>query len=114
MKNITKRIISMILTVCLLFLATVPVFAADEDEEYLSDLRLIYADDYDEAEEILEDCELEGYEIFDANLNENTGKTGVYLAYKITTDIEDAITDICIIAMSVIASSISVVILYAR
>ena len=99
MKKITKRIISIILTLCLTFLATVPVLAADEDEEYLSDLRLIYADDYDEAEEILEDSELEGYEIFDANLNENTGKTGVYLAYKTTTDIEDAITDIAIMQM---------------
>ena len=99
MKKMTKRIISIILTLCLTFLATVPVFAADEDEEYLCDLRLIYADDYDEAEEILEDCELEGYEIFDANLNENTGRTGVYLAYKTTTDIEDAITDIAIMQM---------------
>ena len=99
MKKMTKRIISIILTLCLTFLATVPVFAADEDEEYLSDLRLIYADDYDEAAEILEDCELEGYHIFDANLNEDTGKTGVYLAYKITTDIEDAITDIAIMQM---------------
>ena len=66
----------MVLTVCLLFLATVPVFAADEDEEYLADLRLIYADDYDEAEEILSDSDFEDYKIFDANLNENTGKKG--------------------------------------
>ena len=100
MKKMTKRIISMMLTVCLLFLASVPVFAADEDEEYLSDLRLIYADDYDEAEEILEESELEGYVIFDANLNENTGKTGVYLAFKTTTDIEAAITDIAIMQMN--------------
>ena len=100
MKKMTKRIISMMLTVCLLFLASVPVFAADEEEEYLSDLRLIYADDYDEAEEILEESELEGYVIFDANLNENTGKTGVYLAFKTTTDIEDAITDIAIMQMN--------------
>ena len=99
MKKMTKRIISIILTLCLTFLATVPVLAADEDEEYLSDLRLIYADDYDEAAEILADSELEGYEIFDANLNEGTGKGGVYLAYLTTTDIEDAITDIAIMQM---------------
>ena len=80
MKNITKRIISMILTVTLLFCATVPVFADDyEDEEYLSDLRIVYADDYDEATEILEDSGLEGYKLLDANLNENTGKKGVFL-----------------------------------
>ena len=99
MKKMTKRIISIILTLCLTFLATVPVLAADEEEEYLADLRLIYADDYDEAAEILEDSNLEGYKIFDANLNENTGKSGVYLAYLTTTDIEDAITDISVMQM---------------
>ena len=99
MKNITKRIVSMMLTVCLLFLASVPVFAA-EDEEYLSDLRLIYAEDYEEAEGILTDSELEGYKLFNANLNEGTGKTGVWLAYKTTTDIEDAITDISVMQMN--------------
>ena len=101
MKNITKRIISMILTVTLLFCATVPVFADDyEDEEYLSDLRIVYADDYDEATEILEDSGLEGYKLLDANLNENTGKKGVFLVYKTTTDVEDAITDIAIMQMN--------------
>ena len=99
MNKTFKRIISMILTVCMLFLATVPVFAADE-EEYLSDLRLIYAADFNEATEILEDSDLEGYKLFNANLNENTDKTGVYLAYKTTTDIEDAITDIAIMQMN--------------
>ena len=99
MNNITRRIISMLLTVCLLFLATVPTFAA-EDEEYLSDLRLIYADSFEEAGEILASSELEGYKLFDANLNANTGKTGVWLAYKTTTDIEDAITDIAVMQMN--------------
>ena len=99
MNNISKRIVSMLLTVCLLFLATVPVFAA-EDEEYLSDLRLIYADSFEEAGEILASSDLEGYKLFDANLNANTGKTGVWLAYKTTTDIEDAITDISVMQMN--------------
>ena len=89
------------LTFCLLFLATVPVFAADEsDEVYLSDLRIIYAEGVEEAVEILEDSELEGYKLFDANLNENTGKTGVYLAFLTTTDVDDAITDIAIMQMN--------------
>ena len=99
MKNITKRIISMLLTVCLLFLATVPVFAV-EDEEYLADLRIIYADDYTEATEILAASGLEGYKLLNANLNANTGKTGTWLAYKTTTDIEDAITDISVMQMN--------------
>ena len=91
----------MILTVTLLFCATVPVFADDfEDEEYLSDLRIIYADDYSHAYDILDDAGLEGYEVLDANLNENTDKNPVFLAYKTTTDVEDAITDIAIMQMN--------------
>jgi hypothetical protein len=74
------------------------VYAA-RDEEYLADLRLIYADDYDEAKDILADSDLEGYKLLDANLNKNTGKTGVFLAYLTTTDIEDAITDIAVMQM---------------
>ena len=100
MNKTIKRIISLLLTVCLSFLATAPVFAADEDEEYLSDLRLIYADSFDEATEIIADSNLEGYKIFNANLNANTGKKGVYLAYLTTTDIEDAITDISVMQMN--------------
>ena len=49
MTNITKRIISTLLTLCMLFLAAVPAFAARWDEEYLSDLRLVYAYDYVDA-----------------------------------------------------------------
>ncbi len=89
----------MLLTICMLFLATVPTFAA-EDEEYLSDLRLIYADDYTEATEILAASGLEGYKLLNANLNADTGKTGTWLAYKTTTDIEDAITDISVMQMN--------------
>ena len=101
MKKMTKSIISMLLSITLLFLATVPVFAAGEvEEEYLSDLRIIYAESFEEAVEILGDSDLEGYGLLDANLNANTGKIGVYLAYQTTTDIEDAITDIAIMQMT--------------
>ena len=101
MKTMFKRIISIVLAITLLFGSTVAVFAAEnEDEEYLCDLRIVYADDYEEAEEILTDSGLEGYTLLDANLNENTGKRGVWLAYKTTTDIEDAITDIAIMQMN--------------
>ena len=101
MKTMIKRIISMVLMLTLLFCATVPVFAAEKsDEEYLSDLRIVYADDFNEALEILAECDLEGYKLLNANLNENTGKKGVWLAYQTTTDIEDAITDISIMQMN--------------
>ena len=100
MKTMFKRILSITLALTLLFCSTVTVFAAEnEDEEYLSDLRIVYADDFDEATEILADSDLEDYKLFNANLNEHTGKKGVWLAFKTTTDIEDAITDIAIMQM---------------
>ena len=99
MKKMFKKILSLILVITTLFLATVPVYAT-KDEEYLSDLRIIYADDYEEAKATLAETVLEGYKLLNANLNENTGKTGVWLAYKTTTDIEDAITDISVMQMN--------------
>jgi hypothetical protein len=53
MKNSFKRILSIILAVSMLLCTTVPTFAAD-GELYLADLRIIYADDYEEAKEILQ------------------------------------------------------------
>ena len=98
MKKTFKRLLSTVLVLALFVCGVIPVTAV-EDEEYLSDLKIIYADDYSEAEEILEDSELEDYILLDANLNDNTGKKGVFLAYKVTTDIEDAITDLAIMQM---------------
>ena len=96
-----KYVISMILVLALIFSASVTALAAGkDDEEYLSDLRIIYAADYNEAAEILADTELEGYKLLNANLNDKTGKIGVWLAYKTTTDIEDAITDMAIMQMN--------------
>ena len=101
MRKMFRKILSMMLVLTTLFCATVTVFAAGADEEeYLSDLRIIYADNYNEALEILEESGLEGYKIFNSNLNENTKKIGVWLAYKSTTDIEDAITDIAVMQMN--------------
>ena len=82
-----------------LFVCGVLPVTAEEEELYLSDLRLIYAEDYSEALDILEDSEFADYELLDENLNEDTGEIGVFLAYKVTTDIEDAITDIAVMQM---------------
>ena len=101
MKKMTKRIISIILTLCLTFLATVPVFAARVYEvEYISELRIVYASDYSDAKGELIALGLNDYKVFNANLNEDTGEKGVFLAYKTTTDIEDAITDIAVMQMN--------------
>jgi hypothetical protein len=99
MKNILKGILSIILVISMLLCATVPVFAAAE-EEYICDLRIVYADDYEEAREILDESEFSDYRLLDENLNEGTGEDGAWLAYKVTTDIEDAITDMAVMPMN--------------
>ena len=98
MKHIFKHIITVVLVLSMLTCAVLPAYAAKE-EEYLCDLRIIYANDYNEAKQILSETDFADYQILDTNLNENTGKIGVWLAYKTTTDIEDAITDIAIMQM---------------
>ena len=99
MKNILKGMLSVVLVIAMLLCSVVPVFAAAE-EEYICELRLVYADDYEEAREILDDSDFSDYELFDENLNEGTGEDGVWLAYKVTTDIEDAITDMAVMTMN--------------
>ena len=99
MKKIYKRIVSLVLVAVMLVCSNLPVFAAEVEEEYLSDLRLIYADNYDEAKEALVGSDFEDYKVFNANLNDDTDEIGVWLAYKTTTDIDDAITDISIMQM---------------
>ena len=98
MRHIFKHILTVMLVLSMLMCAVLPAYAEGE-EEYLCDLRLIYADDYKEAKQILADTEFEDYTLLDENLNANTGKTGVWLAYQTTTDVEDAITDIAIMQM---------------
>ena len=98
MKKIFKGMIAIFLAVSMLMSSAVVIFAAKE-EVYLSDLRLIYADSYDEATQLLASSKLEGYRVFDENLNAGTGKHGVWLAYKTTTNIDDAITDVSVMQM---------------
>ena len=100
MKIAIKSIISIILTISILVCATVPAFAAGAEEEYISELRLIYADDYNEAKEILADSEFSDYKILKENLNKDSDEIGVWLAYKTTTNIEEAITDLAIMQMN--------------
>ena len=101
MKKTLKSLISVMLVLCMMVSTAITASAASYwDEEYLSDLRLIYADTYKEAKLILSETKLEGYDIYDENLNENTDEIGVWLAYKTTTDVDEAITDIAVMQMN--------------
>ena len=99
MKKAFKSIVSFVLIVSMLLCATVPALAAGAKEEYISELRLVYADDYDEAKQILADSEFRNYKLLNENLNKDSDEIGVWLAYKTTTDIEDAITDLAVMQM---------------
>ena len=95
MKRIFTSIVSVVLVIAMLFGMALPIFAVSE-EEYICELRLIYAEDYAEVKQILADSEFRDYKLLNENLNEDTDKIGVWLAYKTTTDIEDAVTDISV------------------
>ena len=98
MSKVFRRLLVFVLIVCLVLTSNISVFAA-ASEEYLSELRLVYAEDYDEAKEILKDTEFKDYVVLNENLTEDTDEIGVWLAYKTTTNIEDAITDLSIMQM---------------
>ena len=107
MKKTLKSLLSIVLVLGTLLGTSMTANAAwGVEEEYLEDLRLIYADTYEEAKAILSETKLEGYQILNNNLNESSGfvdtmigNTGVWLAYKTTTDIDNAITDIAVMQM---------------
>ena len=107
MKRTFKSLISFLLVLSMVLGMSVTAFAAsDVEEEYVSELRLVYADSYQEAQERLSETALQGYKILNHGLNGNSGvvntllgTSGVWLAYKTTTDIDEAITDIAIMQM---------------
>ena len=94
-----KKIISVLLIVTTLFaMATVSVSAASS-EEYVSEVALIYEDSVEDA---LEEIEGTGWKLFEYDLNPDADKTfddGVYLIYKTSTNVEDAITDLRVMDM---------------
>ena len=108
--KLTKRLFVLFLTVCLLLTGTV-VASAKTEELYLADIRIVYAKDYTEAQKILQNTEFKDYTLLNYNLNATATKVdlglvtigdsnGVFLAYKTTTNVDDAITDIAIMQMN--------------
>ena len=79
MKKAFRRILALVLIAALLLTSNFSAFAAIE-EVYLSDLRIIYAEDYSEAKDILSSTDFKDYKLLNENLNEGTKKIGVWLA----------------------------------
>ena len=94
-----KRIISLLLIVTILFTTFAINVSAAKNEEFVSEVALIYEDSVEDA---LEEIEGTGWKLFEYDLNANADKTfddGVYLIYKTTTNVEDAITDLRVMDM---------------
>lgn len=107
MKRITLKLTSLILTVAMVFTLATTVSAAPSREtgktKYLSDIVLIEASNYDEANEILTELKKDENGAFEGMVNVDLnqgGKKVVYLAYKTSTNVDDAITDISVMNMN--------------
>ena len=94
-----KRIISLILIVTTLFTTFAVNVSAASTEEYISEVALIYEDSVEDA---LEEIEGTDWKLFEYDLNPDADKSfddGVYLIYKTSTNVEDAITDLRVMDM---------------
>ena len=94
-----KRMIALVLIVATLFVTLTVNVGAARQEEYLSEVALIYEDSVEDAKEAIAGT---GWKLFEQDLNANADymiDDGVYLIYKTTTDVEDAITDLRVMDM---------------
>ena len=89
-----KVLISMILVVTLCVTMVMPA-SAGRVTYYLSDLKMAEANTADEAKKLLTDA---GFTVLDKNLNPGGDKV-VYLGYKKSKNVEDAITDVRVMNM---------------
>ena len=90
-----KVLISMLLVVTMCLTMMMPA-SAGRVTYYLSDLKMAEAATEDEAKNLLTNAE---YEILDKNLNPG-GDKAVYLGYKKSTNVDDAITDVRVMNMN--------------
>ena len=90
-----KVLISIVLVIATCVTMMMPASAA-RVTYYLSDLKMSEADSAEDAKKLLTDA---GYEILDKNLNPGGGKA-VYLGYKKSTNVDDAITDVRVMNMN--------------
>ena len=92
--KLLKVIISMILVVTMCITMVMPA-SAGRVTYYLSDLKMAEAATADEAKKMLKDA---GFTVLDKNLNPGADKA-VYLGYKKSKNVDDAITDVKVMNM---------------
>ena len=94
-----KRIISLILIITTLFSIFSFSVNAAKDEEYLSEVALVYEDSVEDAKKAIAGTD---WKLLEQDLNPNADyifDNGVYLIYKTSTNVEDAITDLRVMDM---------------
>ena len=94
-----KRILSMLLILTTLFTTLAVNVSAARVEEFVSDVALIYEDSVDDARKAIAGTD---WKLFEQDLNANADyiiDDGVYLIYKTSTNVEDAITDLRVMDM---------------
>ena len=101
MKTATSKILTRLLCIFLAFIllavCILNVFAEGEIKHYVKEVKLIYADNLEEAKKSLP----EGFRILEKNLNEGADSDNkVYFAYSTTTDPSEAATDIKMMNMN--------------
>ena len=93
-----KKIISLVLTIALLCSIATPAYAA-KNEEFISEVALVYENSVEDAKKAIEGTD---WKLFEQDLNANADymfDNGVYLIYKTSTNVEDAITDLRVMDM---------------
>ena len=94
-----KRIISLLLIVTMLFTTFAINVSAATAEEFISEVALIYENSVEDAKKAIEGTD---WKLYEQDLNPKADymfDDGVYLIYKTSTNVEDAITDLRVMDM---------------
>lgn len=94
-------IITLVLSITIALMAPLQAFAASAATAYISDIKISYGKNAEEAKSWLEG---QGYKVIDADLNEEadsalSSSRAVYLGYKTTRKVSEAITDLKVMNM---------------
>ena len=95
----TKRIISLILVLSMLLSVCAVTVSAANEEEFISEVALVYEDTVEKAKAAIAGTD---WKLWEQDLNPNADyiiDDGVYLIYKTSTNVEDAITDLRVMDM---------------